>query len=57
MSDATITVRLPKDLRDVFNRVCADNGYSSSLVIREFVKKYIDNNAQLDILKEKRSKK
>ena len=54
MSDtkkAALTVRLDSDLIAEFKRVCDENDYSQSFVIRELIKDYISKNKQRDLFK------
>ena len=46
----SIHIRADEQLADTFKRVCDAQGYSQSLVIREFMKDYIAKNKQLNLL-------
>ena len=46
----SIHIRADEQLADTFRRVCDAQGYSQSLVIREFMKDYIAKNKQLNLL-------
>ena len=39
----TMTVRLDSDTFTAFDKVCDEQGYSKSFVIRELIKKYVSN--------------
>lgn len=49
--NVSIHIRADKDLSDEFKRVCEQQGYSQSLVMRELMKEYLSKNKQPDLLK------
>lgn len=50
--NVSIHIRADVELAEEFKRVCEQNGYSQSLVMREFMKEYLSkNDKQLDLLK------
>lgn len=50
--NVSIHIRADVELAAEFKRVCELNGYTQSLVMREFMKEYLSrDNKQLDLLK------
>lgn len=49
--NVSIHIRCDEDLADEFKRVCDQQGYSQSLVMRELMKEYLKKNKQPDLLK------
>lgn len=49
--DVSIHIRAEEALAKEFKRVCEQQGYTQSLVMRELMKKYLASNKQLDLLK------
>lgn len=45
-NDISISFRIPKQLRDDFNKACKDNFVNSSALIRDFMERYIKDNAK-----------
>ena len=46
-SDVMMSIRLPKELRDSFAKVCEDRNQTASRVIKSFMEEYV-KNAQVD---------
>lgn len=49
--NVSIHIRAPEDLANEFKRVCEQQGYSQSLVVRKLIEKYLEQNKQMDIFK------
>lgn len=49
--NVSIHIRAPEDLANEFKRVCEQQGYSQSLIVRKLIEKYLEKNEQLDLLK------
>lgn len=49
--NVSIHIRAPEDLANEFKRVCEQQGYSQSLVVRKMIEDYLKKNKQLDLLK------
>lgn len=49
--NVSIHIRAPEDLANEFKRVCDQQGYSQSLVIRKLIENYLEKNKQMDIFK------
>lgn len=49
--DASITIRLDKRLKEKFEKVCEETGFSTSQIVRDeikdFLKKYEENKQEL----------
>jgi predicted DNA-binding protein len=45
------SIRIEKDLKSAFDKVCTDQGFTSSLIMRELMKKHIKSNSQIDLFK------
>ena len=43
---ATINIRLDEDMAKSFKNIVERDGYTQSLILREFIKKYIKKNGQ-----------
>lgn len=50
--NVSIHIRAPEDLAAEFKRVCDAQGFTQSLVVREFIKDYLAKNKQLNLLDE-----
>lgn len=50
----TITARAPESLKRAFEAAAAANDRTASQLIREFMRDYVQKNAQGDLLKAKR---
>jgi hypothetical protein len=50
MSDSTLNLRLPADLKAAFDAACAANDQTASQVIRALMREYVKRNAQGDLL-------
>lgn len=48
---ATINLRVPADLKRVFEDACTRNDQTASQVIRAMMREYVKKNAQGDLLK------
>ena len=48
-NQATITIRVDKDLRDKFVKIAKINDSDASKLIRIFMKKYVSDNSQLEL--------
>lgn len=46
-----LTVRIDADLLEAFKRICEQKDYSQSFVIRELIKRYLNENKQTDLFK------
>lgn len=57
MQDATMTIRVPQQLRDAFLTTAKQQGLTGSLVLRKLMQDYLQKNAQIDIFEAKRGKK
>ncbi len=51
------TFRVPKHLRTSFQIACKNNGFNSSLVLRKLMEHYVQDNAQMDLLKQSKTNK
>ena len=51
MTNATLNLRLPADLKAAFDAACAANDQTASQVIRAMMREYVKRNAQGDLLK------
>jgi antitoxin component of RelBE/YafQ-DinJ toxin-antitoxin module len=52
--EATIRARIPEDLKTEFEDACKRNDQTCSQVLREFMRHYVKQNAQGDLLKGKK---
>lgn len=48
--NVSIHIRADEDLANEFKRVCEQQGYSQSLVMRELMKEYLAKNKQLNLI-------
>lgn len=51
--DVNLNIRMSPDLKRVLAQVAEQQGLSVSLVVRKLIERYIQENAQIDIFKQK----
>lgn len=54
MSEEIIRARIPTELKKSFEEACKQNDQTCSQVLREFMRHYVKQNAQGDLLKGKK---
>ena len=55
--DVNLNIRMSPDLKRVLAQVAEQQGLSVSLIVRKLIERYIEDNAQIDIFKQKGAKK
>ena len=55
--DVNLNIRMSPDLKRVLVQVAEQQGFSVSLIVRKLIERYVEENAQIDIFKQKGSKK
>ena len=55
--DVNLNIRMSPDLKRVLAQVAEQQGLSVSLIVRKLIERYIEDNAQIDIFKQKGTKK
>lgn len=55
--DVNLNIRMSPDLKRVLAQVAEQQGLPVSLIVRKLIERYIEENAQIDIFNQKRSKK
>jgi ribbon-helix-helix protein, copG family len=51
--DVNLNIRMSPDLKRVLAQVAEQQGLSVSLIVRKLIERYIQDNAQIDIFKQK----
>ena len=51
--DVNLNIRMSPDLKRVLAQVAEQQGLSVSLIVRKLIERYIEDNAQIDIFKQK----
>lgn len=51
--DVNLNIRMSPDLKRVLAQVAEQQGLSVSLIVRKLIERYIQENAQIDIFKQK----
>lgn len=51
--DVNLNIRMSPDLKRVLAQVAEQQGLSVSLIVRKLIERYIEENAQIDIFKQK----
>lgn len=51
--DVNLNIRMSPDLKRVLAQVAEQQGLSVSLIVRKLIEQYINENAQIDIFKQK----
>ena len=51
--DVNLNIRMSPDLKRVLAQVAEQQGLSVSLIVRKLIEHYINENAQIDIFKQK----
>jgi len=54
MSEEIVRARIPAELKTAFEEACKRNDQTCSQVIREFIRHYVKQNAQGELLKGKK---
>ena len=57
MQDVNLNIRISPDLKRVLADVSKQQGLPVSLVVRNLIEQFISDNAQIDIFKQRGSKK
>ena len=57
MQDVNLNIRISPDLKRVLAAVSKQQGLPVSLVVRKLIEQFISDNAQIDIFKQRGSKK
>lgn len=55
--EVNLNIRMSSDLKRVLAQVAEQQGLSVSLIVRKLIERYIEENAQIDIFKQKGAKK
>lgn len=55
--DVNLNIRMSPDLKRVLAQVAEQQGLSVSLIVRKLIEQYVNENAQIDIFKQKGAKK
>lgn len=55
--DVNLNIRMSPDLKRVLAEIAQQQGFSVSLIVRKLIERYIEENAQIDIFKQKGTKK
>lgn len=55
--EVNLNIRISADLKRVLSDVARQQGFSVSLIVRKLIERYIEENAQIDIFKQKGAKK
>lgn len=55
--DVNLNIRMSPDLKRVLAQVAEQQGFPVSLIVRKLIERYIEENAQIDIFKQKGAKK
>ena len=51
--DVNLNIRMSPELKRVLTQVAEQQGLSVSLIVRKLIERYIQENAQIDIFKQK----
>ena len=55
--EVNLNIRMSSELKRVLTQVAQQQDLTVSLIVRKLIERYIDENAQIDIFKQKGAKK